>query len=240
MGKRILVQRRGRGSPTFRASTHKRVAPSRYPPQVKPLLQGIVKDLVHDPGRGAPLAEISVEELGTFYMVAVEGLSVGDAIQIGKNAAVRTGNVLPLGEIPAGTMVCNIEKQPGDGGKLVRSSGTYAIVLDHTPQGTIVKLPSGKRVVLNDACRAMVGMVAGGGRTEMPFLKAGKKYHWMRAKGHKYPRTRGVAMNPCSHPFGGGSHQHIGKPSTVARTAPPGQKVGYIAARKTGRGKKRK
>jgi len=103
----------------------------------------------------------------------------------------------------------------------------------------MVKLPSGATKLLKDACRATIGVVAGGGRIEKPFLKAGKKFHWMRAKGHKYPRVRGVAMNACSHPFGGGRHQHPGKPTTVSRHAPPGRKVGHIAARMTGRKEKK-
>jgi len=81
----------------------------------------------------------------------------------------------------------------------------------------------------------MVGMVAGGGRTEKPMLKAGRAYHKYRAKRNAWPRVRGVAMNPVEHPHGGGNHQHIGHASTVKRLAPPGQKVGLVAARRTGR-----
>jgi len=81
----------------------------------------------------------------------------------------------------------------------------------------------------------MVGIVAGGGRIDKPMLKAGRNYHKYKAKRKSWPRVRGVAMNPVDHPFGGGNHQHIGKPSTVSRYAPPGRKVGLIAARRTGR-----
>ena len=83
-------------------------------------------------------------------------------------------------------------------------------------------------------CRATIGVVAGGGRKEKPFVKAGKKYHAMKAKAIKWPRVRGVAMNAVDHPFGGGRHQHTGKPTTVSRRMPPGRKVGHIAARRTG------
>ena len=89
---------------------------------------------------------------------------------------------------------------------------------------------------LNPRCRATIGVVAGGGRTEKPFVKAGKKFHKMRVRGTKYPRVRGVAMNACDHPFGGGGRQHPGRPKSVARGAPPGRKVGAIASRRTGRG----
>uniref|UniRef100_M4BJW7 Large ribosomal subunit protein uL2 C-terminal domain-containing protein n=1 Tax=Hyaloperonospora arabidopsidis (strain Emoy2) TaxID=559515 RepID=M4BJW7_HYAAE len=84
-------------------------------------------------------------------------------------------------------------------------------------------------------CRAMVGVVAGGGRTDKPILKAGRAFHKYRVKRNEWPRVRGVAMNPVEHPHGGGNHQHIGHPSTVRRDAPAGKKVGLIAARRTGR-----
>lgn len=81
----------------------------------------------------------------------------------------------------------------------------------------------------------MVGIVAGGGRIDKPIMKAGRAYHKFKAKRNCWPRVRGVAMNPVEHPHGGGNHQHIGHPSTVRRDAPPGAKVGLIAARRTGR-----
>ena len=98
-----------------------------------------------------------------------------------------------------------------------------------------IKLPSGSKKVISSDCRATVGQVAGGGRTEKPMLKAGRAYHKYRVKRNSWPKVRGVAMNPVEHPHGGGNHQHIGHASTVRRDAPPGQKVGLIAARRTGR-----
>lgn len=243
MGKRILVQRRGRGSPTFRAATHKRVAPAKYPnlagmDLMNRVLKAQVIELVHDPGRGAPLAYIELETGERFYTVAVEGLREGQIVEIGGKASVNIGNILPIGVIPEGTMVCNIELLPSDGGKLVRSSGAYATILSHTPEGTLVALPSGKTRYINDQCLATIGIVAGSGRIEKPFVKAGKKYHWMKAKGHKYPRVRGRAMIAALHPFGSG-RRSAKRPTAVSRNAPPGAKVGQIAAKRTGR-KKRK
>ncbi|XP_059450884.1 large ribosomal subunit protein uL2-like [Corylus avellana] len=98
-----------------------------------------------------------------------------------------------------------------------------------------IKLPSGAKKIVPSNCRAMVGQVAGGGRTEKPMWKAGNAYHKFRVKRNCWPKVRGVAMNPVEHPHGGGNHQHIGHASTVCRDAPPGQKVGLIAARRTGR-----
>jgi large subunit ribosomal protein L8e len=89
--------------------------------------------------------------------------------------------------------------------------------------------------VVSSECRATIGQVAGGGRTEKPMLKAGRAYWAAKAKRNSWPKVRGVAMNPVEHPHGGGNHQHIGHASTVSRWAPPGQKVGLIAARRTGR-----
>ncbi|XP_041618435.1 60S ribosomal protein L8-like, partial [Vulpes lagopus] len=154
-----------------------------------------------------------------------------------KKAQLNIGNVLPVGTMPEGTIVCCLEEKPGDRGKLARASGNYATVISHNPETkkTRVKLPSGSKKVISSANRAVVGVVAGGGRIDKPILKAGRAYHKYKAKRNCWPRVRGVAMNPVEHPFGGGNHQHIGKPSTIRRDAPAGRKVGLIAARRTGR-----
>ncbi len=243
MGKRIRVQRRGRGASTFRASTHKRVAPVQYPPTSKEeregVIQGQILKILHEPGRGSPLASIKLETGKTYYTVVPEGVYEGQPTQIGGKASVEIGNVLHLGKIPEGTMVCNVELSPGDGGKLVRSSGSYATVVAHTPDGTILKLPSGKTRHINNLCRATIGVVSGAGRVEKPFLKAGAKFHLMKAKGHMYPRTRGIAMVAAAHPYGS-SKRGGRKVTTVSRSAPPGKKVGLIAARSAGRKRRRK
>jgi len=242
MGKRIRVQRRGRGSSTFRASTHKRVAPVKYPPtnkqELENTIQGSIEELVHESGRGAPLAVLKLETGETWYTVAPEGVYQGQQIKIGGNAAIDVGNVLSIGKIPEGTLICNIELSPSDGGKLARASGTYATIVGHTPEGTIIKLPSGKTKYINNLCRATVGVIAGAGRVDKPFLKAGAKFHLMKAKGRTYPRTRGVAMVAAAHPYGS-SKRSGRKVTTVSRTAPPGQKVGLIAARSAGKGRKK-
>lgn len=244
MGKRILVQRRGRGTPTFRASTHKRIAPARYPPLASAeqisTVKGLVKVITHEPGRGTPLGLIQLENGCAFYTVIPEGLAVGQEIFLGTASHIDIGNVIPLGSIPEGTLICNIECAPSDGGKIARSSGAYATIVAHTPEGTMIKLPSGRTACFSDICRATIGVIAGAGRIEKPFLKAGEKHHLMVAKGHTYPKVKGVAMISAYHPFGGGRHKHPSKPSTVARGAPPGRKVGLIAARRAGRGIKRR
>jgi len=244
MGKRIRAQRRGRGGSTFRASTHKRVAPAQYPLKMikkeyfETAIKGVIEELVHDPGRGAPLALIRFENGETCYTVVPEGVYAGQQIQMGGKALIEVGNIIPIGRIPEGTMICNIELRPRDGGKIAKSSGTYAIVVAHTAQGTMIRLPSGKTKYVNDDCMATIGVASGAGRTEKPFLKAGEKFHLMRAKGHKYPRTRGRAMVAAVHPYGS-SKRSARKVTTTSHGAPPGQKVGLIAARGAGRKKKR-
>jgi len=242
MGKRIRVQRRGRGGPTFRAATQKRIAPARYPQIAKDVcdavMKGVVEEILHEPGRGAPLALVRFENGETCYTVVPEGVYVGQQIQVGGKSQVEVGNILPAGKIPEGTMVCNLELKPGDGGKIAKSSGAYATVVAHTEQGTMVKLPSGKTKYISDYCLATLGVVSGAGRTEKPFLKAGPKFHLMRARGRKYPRTRGKAMVAAVHPYGS-SKRSARKVTTVSRHAPPGKKVGLIAARSAGRKRKR-
>jgi len=245
MGKRIRVQRRGRGGFPYRASTHKRVAPAQYPlaesakEHYETTIKGVIEDLVHEPGRGSPLALIRFENGKTCYNIVPEGVSLNQQIQMGGKSLIEVGNILPIGKIPEGTMICNIELRPGDGGKIAKSSGSYATVVTHTSQGTIIKLPSGKTKYINDYCRATIGVVSGAGRTEKPFLKSGAKFHMMKAKGHKYPRTRGRAMVAAVHPYGS-SKRSARKGTTTSHGAPPGQKVGLIAARGAGQKRQRK
>merc|ERR1711990_757762 len=146
------------------------------------------------------------------------------------------GNCLPLNDTPEGTSVCNIEEQTGDRGKLCKASGSYAVIITHIrEQGvTRLRLPSGSKKSVSSNCRACIGIIAGGGRLDKPLLKAGRAYHKYRVKRNCWPKVRGVAMNPVEHPHGGGNHQHVGHPTTSARACVPGQKVGLIAARRTG------
>jgi len=243
MGKRIRVQRRGGGGPTWRATTHKRIAAAQYPAlskrEMESALQGRIEEIVHEPGRGSPLAHVKLETGQDYFTVVPEGVFQGQTVQMGSKASVDVGNIITLGDIPPGTIVCNVELRPGDGGKVCRSSGAYATVVAHTPLGTMIKFPSGKTTYLNDLCRAMIGVVSGAGRVDKPFLKAGPRFHLMHAKGHKYQRTRGVAMVAAAHPYGS-SKRGGRKVTTVSRHAPPGKKVGLIAARSTGQKRKRR
>jgi len=204
-------------------------------------IKGVVADIVHEAARGAPLAKVNFKhqykyKLQKELMVAAEGMYTGQFIYCGKNANLVIGNILPVGSMPEGTVVCNMEAKNGDRGIFARCSGDYCTVLTHLDTGkTRVRLPSGSRKTIPSSCRAMVGIVAGGQRTDKPLLKAGNSYHKFRVKRNCWPRVRGVAMNPTEHPHGGGNHQHIGHASTCARDKSAGAKVGMIAARRTGK-----
>merc|ERR1711988_326681 len=245
MGRVIRAQRKGAGS-VFKSKTHFRKGASKLRQQDYSERNGYVKgvctEIIHDPGRGAPLAKVAFRDAlkykkNTETMVACEGMYTGQFLYCGKKAALSIGNVLPLDAMPEGTLVCNLEQKMGDRGSIARASGGFAILVAHNPDAGItrLKLPSGAKKIVPSSCRAMVGQVAGGGRTEKPMLKAGAAYHKYKVKRNSWPKVRGVAMNPVEHPHGGGNHQHIGMPSTCGRMTPAGRKVGLIAARRTGR-----
>ena len=244
MGRVIRAQRKGRGSVFKSHNFHKK-----GPAKLRPLdyserhgyLRGLVKEIIHDSGRGAPLAKIEFRnpykfKKDTFTMIAAEGMYTGQYVYCGKKAALAVGNTIPVGEMPEGTIACNVEEHTGDRGSLARTSGNYVTIVSHNADEgkTRIKLPSGAKKVILSACRATIGVVAGGGRTDKPVLKAGNSFYKYKAKRHCWPVVRGVAMNPVDHPHGGGNHQHVGHATTVSRHAPPGQKVGLIAARRTG------
>lgn len=243
MGKRLITQRRGRGTHTYKAPSHRykgKVRHRKYDETEKTgVIYGKIVDLIHCPGHTAPLAKVTFENKDKILISAPEGVRVNDIVASGSSAPVQKGNTLPLKNIPEGTVIYNIERRPGDGGKFVKSSGGGAKVVTKVGDKVTVMFPSKKSKVLESECRATIGVVAGGGRREKPFLKAGKKMHAMRAKNKLYPKTSGVAMNAVDHPFGSGRGRNVGKPKTAPRWAPPGRNVGLIRARKTGRGKKR-
>lgn len=212
-------------------------------------MKGLVKNIIHDPGRGAPVAEVVFKDPIRFKMnkelfVAVEGLHTGQFVYCGSKAQIAVGNVLPLGKMPEGTIVSMVEEKASDRGRFARAGGTSCMIVGHSDDGkkSRIRLPSGSRKTIPSTCRAIIGIVAGGGRMDKPVLKAGNNFHKYRVKRNCWPKVRGVAMNPVEHPHGGGNHQHVGHPTTTSREAPPGSKVGLIAARRTGllRGGKKK
>lgn len=234
MGKNLIQQRRGKGTPKYRAPSH------RYAGEVKhPIGEeiGTVKDVLHSAGHSAPVMEISTSGGQTVLEFAPENIRVGQEIRIGQAVPVTEGNVLSLKEIPEGTLIHNIELRPGDGGKLVRAAGTFARIVSKTDTKIVIKLPSRKEKGFLPDCRASIGIVAGAGRLEKPFLKAGTMSKKMAVRNKLYPVVSGISMNAVDHPFGGSSSHSKGRPTQAARSAPPGRKVGKIAPRRTGRRK---
>jgi large subunit ribosomal protein L2 len=234
MGKNLIQQRRGRGS-IFRAPSFRykgRAAHDKMTTDVK----GTVTDIVHCPGHSAPLIRIKFPD-EAILMLAPEGIKVGDEVGSGKSAEPSLGSIVALQDIPEGTAIFNIETQPGDGGKLVRASGTFATILAKLGSKVLVSLPSKKVREFNPMCRACIGRIAGGGRREKPFVKAGNKYRARKARRKLYPRVNGISMNAVCHPHGGKGSHTKGRPTIAPRNAPPGRKVGKIRPRRTGRKK---
>lgn len=240
MGKRIIQQRRGKGSLTYKAPSHRYKGKISYRIydvlEKESKLNGKIVDLLHCPGHSAPLAKIRYEDKSEILIPATIGIRVNEEVETGAQAKIKPGNILPLKNIPEGTLICNIEVSLGRPA-FCRSAGSFARIVMKGQEKVIIRMSSKKQKSLSENCRATVGIIAGGGKGEKPFIKAGKKWHAMKAKNKLYPKTSGVAMNAVDHPFGSGRGRHVGKPKTVPRFAPPGRKVGLLRPRKTGRGK---
>ena len=237
MGKRTRSQRQG-SSPKNKVSSHRFPAANRLP-RVSGEIAEVI-DLVHSPAHTAPLAKLKFEDGEIAHLAAPEGMSVGQTVAFGDKVSLRPGNVTTLSQIPEGTQICNIELRPGDGGKIARSGGNSAMIDIRMGDYVRIIMPSGGSKDLPANCRATIGVLGGHGRTEKPLLKAGAAHHRARARGKQYPTVSGVAMNPVDHPHGGGNHQAVHGPSSVSRNSPPGQKVGNIAPKRTGRGRSKK
>jgi len=233
MGKNLISQARGRGGPTYRSPGHRFVAPAKYKGKLQ-TMNGVVKDIVNCPGHSAPLVKIKFENNDMIYALAVEGIKVGDNVTLGAEESTK-GSIAYLKDMPEGSVVNNIESKPGDGGKFVRSAGTFARVVLVSEKEVIIELPSRKKRSFSPLCRATVGVIAGSGRKEKPFMKAGNKYKAMRAKNKLYPTVCGQSMNAVDHPHGGGRSSKKNYPYCVSRQMPPGAKVGLISAKSTGR-----
>jgi len=232
MGKRIIPRARGKGGQRYRAPSHRYLGRVEYFPFGNVI--GKVIDIQHDPGRSAPVAIIKTEDRKEVLHIAPEGLRAGDIVTY--NGDVTAGNVLELGKIPEGTKIFGVETYPGSGPKLCRSSGVFAQVIGRSGNNILIRFSSGTVKEIDGRCRATVGIPAGGGRVEKPWVKVGKKWHALHARSKIYPRAAGVVMNPVDHPYGGKSHRP--RPTrVVSRHAPPGAKVGSISARRTGKRK---
>ena len=237
MGKRIISQRRGKGSTTYRVPSFRFKGKAKHPKVCDTIVKGRIVDIIHCQAHSAPLVKVEYESGEKSLMIAPENIHLNQSVEKG-GKSIEFGNTLHLRDIPEGTLIYNIENTPGDGGKFVRSSGVFARVVAHLGTKTSVLLPSKKQKTFNPNCRATIGVVAGGGRTEKPFLKAGTKFYKMKAKNKLYPKTSGGAMNAVDHPFGNKRTSRKSHARVAPANAPPGRKVGMIRARRTGRKKR--
>ncbi|HKS59754.1 MAG TPA: 50S ribosomal protein L2 [Thermoplasmata archaeon] len=237
MGKRIISRRRGAGTGRYRSPSHRHHTPVYHPP-VGVSGEARVLAIRQAPGRTAPVAELESSSGQSVVILAPAGISTGDTVAL-QSGRLDRGSLLALTDIPDGTLVSNIEVQPFDGGRLVRAAGSSALVVAHAGREVTIQLPSGAFKTFLGACRAQVGVIAGGGRGERPIVSAGKKYWATRTLARAYFKVRGVAMNPVNHPHGGGAHQHVGRPSTVSSGTWPGAKVGrFSRSQRKKRGKR--
>jgi len=166
---------------------------------------GIVKSIEYDPNRSARIALIVYQDGEKRYIIAPNGLQLGQTIISGKEVAPDLGNSLPLGKIPLGSVVHNIELNPGKGGMLARSAGSYAQLTSRDGKYAIIKLPSGESRMVLVTCRATIGTVSNADHGLIKSGKAGRN-RWLGRR----PRVRGVAMNPVDHPMGGGEGRASG------------------------------
>ncbi len=176
-----------------------------------------VSAIEYDPNRSANIALLTYLDGEKRYIIAPEGLKVGDVVESGENADIMPGNALPLINIPLGSIIHNIELKPGKGAQLVRAAGMSAQLMAKESEYAQIRLPSGEVRMFRLNCKATLGVVGNHDHENVSIGKAGRK-RWMGIK----PTVRGVVMNPCDHPHGGGEGKSpIGRPSPVTPWGKP-------------------
>ncbi len=232
MGKRIIQQRRGRGTHTYKVRRRAFRFKLQYPKKLSG--EGTVIKLFNSSAHTSPLAKIKYNA-GTFFMPAFKGMVEGQKVNF-NDKKVEKGNIMKLKNIPLKTQIYNIESRPGNGGIFIKSAGNSAIVNKVVGENVFIVMPSKKEKKLNKNCRAVIGVCAGAGRLDKPVIKAGKKFHIKKAKSKLWPRTSAVKMNAIDHPFGSGRAKNP-KSKIAKRNSPPGRKVGLLRPRRTGKRK---
>jgi large subunit ribosomal protein L2 len=168
-------------------------------------IPAVVKTIEYDPIRTARIALLNYKDGEKRYILAPQGLQVGQTVISGKNVPPTIGNAMPLSNIPLGTLVHNVELNPGQGGKLIRSAGTYAQLTAKEGKYAVLKMPSGETRMVLASCMGTIGAVSNPDHILEVHGKAGR-VRWLGRR----PRTRGVAMNPVDHPMGGGEGRASG------------------------------
>ena len=168
-------------------------------------IPAVVKSVEYDPNRSARIALLLYKDGEKRYIIAPNGIQVGQEIISGDEVTPDLGNCLPLGKIPLGTVVHNVELSPGKGGMIARSAGSYAQITSRDGKYAIIKLPSGESRMILITCRATIGSISNADHGLIKSGKAGRS-RWLGRR----PRVRGVAMNPVDHPMGGGEGRASG------------------------------
>lgn len=180
-----------------------------------------VETIEYDPNRSARIALLKYRDGEKRYIIAPSGLQVGDEVVSGRGAEIKTGNALPLGDMPLGTFIHNVEIRPGEGARLVRSAGSSAQLIAKEERYVQVKFPSGEARFIPSGCMATIGQISNPDHENVSYGKAGR----MRWLGKK-PHVRGVAMNPVDHPLGGGEGKASGgRPACSPWGKPEGVKT---------------
>jgi large subunit ribosomal protein L2 len=206
-GKRSTGGRNNQGRITvrYRGGGHKRLLRFVDFKREKDGIPAVVKTIEYDPNRSARIALVFYADGEKRYIVAPNGLKVGDKIMSGAEAAPDLGNSLPLENIPVGTVIHNIELRPGQGAKMVRSAGNFAQLTSREGKYCVIKLPSGEIRKVLSVCRATIGSVSNSDHALESSGKAGRS-RWLGRR----PHNRGVVMNPIDHPMGGGEGRQTG------------------------------
>lgn len=234
MGKRIISQARGKGSLSYQARKQAFIYRVGYPISANGKAE-VIK-IIHSAAHSAPLLKLKMGK-NIFYNVAFNGAMLGQNINFGGNN-FASGDVVPLKDIPVSTKIYNIELNPGDGGKMIRTSGSNAQIYKKYEGGKIgVLMPNRNELKLDGDCRASIGVVAGDGRKQKPLMKAGAAHYKYKARNKLWPRVSAVSTNAIDHPFGSGRGKRV-KSKTAKRNAPPGRRVGHLRPRRTGRTKR--
>ena len=168
-------------------------------------IEGTVKTIEYDPNRTARIALVFYADGEKRYIIAPQGLKVGQKVMSGKDATPNIGNTLFLSDVPFGTIIHNIELRPGQGAKMARSAGAYAQLMSRDGKYAILKMPSGETRLILQACKATIGTVSNADHNLEKSGKAGRS-RWLGRR----PRVRGVVMNPVDHPMGGGEGRASG------------------------------
>jgi large subunit ribosomal protein L2 len=232
MGKRIISQARGHGSFSYRVKRSAYSLKPAYPLNIDGEWE--VVNLVTEAGHSSPIAILRNKIGKTFQNFATKGLYVGQKITFN---GTKDGDVTELGKLQNGTKIFNMELRPNDGGRLVRTGGNSAVIMNNDGKSVKIMMPSKEEKLFQIECRATIGEIAGQGRLEKPILRAGKMFFIKKSRNKLWPRTSAVKMNIIDHPFGSGRGKRP-KSKIVKRMASPGQKVGHLRPRRTGRTKK--